>query len=281
MQTKLNEEFDKIFINTSSLLLFISSIEEIIKYLEKLKLFLKDYLFISSNKRKLRKIEREQLNKTYDQLDYFVNNTVLSKINYLVDLINFTNLQSFKKEMLTKLIEKWSDQEFKPIIASYKKLLSFLNYIISFKGDTFSTIKKLFPSFAHNWSEVFDFATKKVTIVKDILDEDNRTLSELTKIINDKKTNNKILDRLKKISLVYDKISLNKLSPLLDFEDIEIMKLWLYIYSKDVPNRIERDEVIFDLQFEGEFVSEDMTTAIDDLLKQFSEWERKGKGKKK
>ena len=89
------------------------------------------------------------------------------------------------------------------------------------------------------------------------------------------------LERLKKVSSVYNKINLNKLSPLLDFEDKEVLKLWLYAYSKDVPNRIEGEEVIFDLQLEGALVSEDMTTAIDDLLKQFNEWERTGKGKKK
>ncbi|UJG44068.1 MAG: right-handed parallel beta-helix repeat-containing protein [Candidatus Heimdallarchaeum endolithica] len=279
MQTKLNEEFDKIFTNFSSLLLFISSIEEITQYLEKIRLFLREYLFICSNKRRLKNIEREQLNKAYYQLEYFINTTLHYKIKYLIDLINLRNLQSFKIEMLSNLIHNWFNQEFKPLIVSYQKLLTFLNHIISFKEDT-SIIKKLFPSFRSKWSKVFDFAIKKVKIVRALLEEDNKTLSELSKIIRDKKNNNRKLERLKKISLVYDKISLNKLSPLLDFDSIEVMKLWLYVYSKDVPNKIERDEIIFGFQFGETLVTEDMTTAIDDLLKQFSEWERTGKGKK-
>jgi len=128
---------------------------------------------------------------------------------------------------------------------------------------------------------VEDLAKERSSVVKELLEQNKQSFSELANIINDSKNNNMRIERLKKISSVYNKISLTKLSPLLGFENIEVLRLWLYAYSKDVPNRIEGEEVIFDLQLKGVLVTEDMTTAIDDLLKQFSEWERTGKGKKK
>ncbi|UJG45016.1 MAG: right-handed parallel beta-helix repeat-containing protein [Candidatus Heimdallarchaeum endolithica] len=278
LQSELDEKYKEYLANISLLIVLVSSVQEVRNYLEKLGILLENLSFVRSNIKKLKTNEQAQFNEIYEEIFSFISTTLHDKIVSLIEVINSTNLEEYTKEVLAKLISDWSDKEFKPLIISYEEILSILNYIVAFIEH------KTFTKFASSeplWSDIKDLATEKLSIVQKLMEKNEQLLAELTKIINDAENNNMKLERLKKVSSVYNKISLTKLSPLLNFEDLEIMKLWLYAYSKDVPNRIEGEEVIFDLQFEGEFVAEDMTTAIDDLLQQFSEWERTGKGKKK
>ncbi|UJG44060.1 MAG: right-handed parallel beta-helix repeat-containing protein [Candidatus Heimdallarchaeum endolithica] len=280
LKPKLIEFYEETFAGISSLIIFVSSVNEIRSFFEKLKIFLEDLLFIQINARRIVKNKKEQFNKLYNEIITFVNTELQTEVISLVDLINPANLEEYTKKVSTKLIHNWSEKKFKHLIISYEKLISFLDLVIVFREETLAPFDNQISS-EPLWSKVNDLASEKLAIFQEVLKNYNNIFSELAEIIKVNKHNNMLLDRLKKISSVYNKISLNKLSPLLGFQDKEVMKLWLYAYSKDVPNRIEGEEVIFDLQFEGVLVSEDMTTAIDDLLKQFSEWERTGKGKKK
>ncbi|MHA1401669.1 MAG: right-handed parallel beta-helix repeat-containing protein [Candidatus Heimdallarchaeaceae archaeon] len=280
-QTELNDQYEEVFANISSLLKLISSVDKIKNYLEKQKVLLATLLFIRSNVKRLTINEKEQFNKEYEETISFICTTLHDGMVSLIDLINLTNLQDYTKEVSTNLIHNWSKKEFKPLIVSYEEILSFLNYIIVFRDETLTPLNALVHPSEPLWSKVYDLATERLVIVQEILEQNSEIFSELTTIVSDSETNNKRLERLEKISSVYNKISLTKLSPLLDFDNIEVMKLWLQAYSADIPNQIEGNEVIFNFQVEGALVTEDMTTAIDDLLKQFSDWERTGKGKKK
>jgi len=281
LQSEIDEKYKDVFTNISSLVSFVSSAEEVRNYLEKLSYFFKNLILVRSNSKRLKTNEQEQFKKIYEEMSSFISSTLHDKVVSLIEFINYTNLLDYTKEMLTSIVNNWSDKEFKPLIISYEELLSTLNFIVAFINENHRTFTKLIPSSDSLWSDIKDLATEKLTFVQELLAQNEQLLAELAKIINDSGNDNMRLERLKKVSSVYNKISLTKLSPLLDFEDKEVLKLWLYAYSKDVPNKIEGEEVIFDLQLEGEFIAEDMTTAIDDLLNQFSEWERMGKGKKK
>jgi len=280
LQSVLDEKYKEFLTNISSLLILVSSIEKLKNYLEKLGHFLEYLLFVRKNIKRLRNSERAQVNKIFEETIDFLN-VLQDKLISLLEFVDLTNLEEYTKEVMTNLLNNWSDKEFQPLIVSYEELLFLLNYFLIFREESLRPFNNFISLSEPLWSEIKDLATEKLTIVQDLLEQNKQLLSELAKIINDSENNTMRLERLKKVSSVYNKINLNKLTPLLDFEDKEVLKLWLYAYSKDVPNRIEGQEVIFDLQFDGEFVSEDMTTAIDDLLQQFSEWERTGKGKKK
>jgi len=281
LKPKLNELYKETFADISSLIIFASSVNEIRNYFEKLKIFLADLLFIQVNNRRLSKNEKERFNKIYEETISFIDTKLQEEMISLVNLINLVNLEKYTKEVSTELIHNWSDKEFKPLIISYEKLISFLELVIAFGEETLTPFNNLISSSDPLWSKVVYLASEKLAIFQDFLRKYNNIFSELANIINDSENDNMRIERLKKISSVYKKISLTKLSPLLGLEDKQVLRLWLYAYSKDVPNRIEGEEVIFDLQLKGVLVTEDMTTAIDDLLKQFSEWERTGKGKKK
>ncbi|UJG41275.1 MAG: thrombospondin type 3 repeat-containing protein [Candidatus Heimdallarchaeum aukensis] len=278
LQSELDGKYKETFTEISSLISFVSSAEEIKDYFEKLGNLLEKLIFVHSNSKRLKTNKQEQFNKIFEKITSFISSSLHDKVVSLIEFIDYKNLFDYTKEMLTNIVYNWSDKEFKPLIISYEEILSTLNYIVAFIDH------KAFTKFASSdsfWSDIKDLATEKLVIVQELLEQNEQLLGELAKIFNDSENNNMRLERLKKVSSVYNKISLTKLSPLLDFEDKEVLKLWLYAYSKDLPNQIEGEEVMFDIQLEGEFVAEDMTEAIDDLLKQFSEWERTGKGKKK
>ena len=69
----------------------------------------------------------------------------------------------------------------------------------------------------------------------------------------------------------YNKIKLEKMAELLDFEDPLELERWILTLPDDYPMKIEEDSVIFE---------EQMVDQIDSLLGKFEEWETEGRGKK-
>jgi len=276
----ISKEFKVIFTNISTIFDLTSSIDRINQFTISLSDLTKNLNLINSSKEILRKSEIDiyegvlHSTKTFFEDKY--KNTILETIN----LITIENLDTFTNDLLSGLAHNWSEKGFIPVSFSYDKLVSFLSNARESGKYIDPLIESRTGSAYTVGSSIVSLAENKSVLVQDYSKKTKTIVDELTPIFNNPEINDQKLDRLSKIKETYSKIEITKLKPLVEFEDKGALKAWLSIYSLEYPHRIEGDEIIFEARVEGVKMKDDMTTAIDELLSEFSNWEETGKGKK-
>ncbi len=279
--TLLMKEFKDIFTNISTIFDLTSSIDRINQFTISLSDLTRDLMLIYSKKRSFSKDKISTYESVLKSTRTFLEDKFRCTILDTINLITAENLDAFTNDLISGLAHNWSEKGFKPVLFSYVQLLSFLSNAKEL-GNNISASREILAELPSTFSSsITSLVEDKITIVHETSKNTEKVIEELTPIISNSTINNQKLDRLAKIRDTYSRITTSRLKPLVEFETEKSLKAWLNIYSLEYPHRIEGDEIIFEARVEGAELREDMTTAIDDLLEQFSNWEETGTGKKK
>ncbi|MBD3191783.1 MAG: hypothetical protein GF308_14145 [Candidatus Heimdallarchaeota archaeon] len=136
--------------------------------------------------------------------------------------------------------------------------------------EQLAAMRELDP--AHSFLDSFEqaLAAKKQKLVQQA--EEERRVAAAAALRQERE------ETLRKLIKKVDRIAVDELAQLLQFQDSLEVKRWIIDLPDAVPLKIDKDDVIISQELRLD--SSKTEQAIDELLQSFEEFERKGKGKR-
>ncbi|UJG41078.1 MAG: hypothetical protein K9W45_01130 [Candidatus Heimdallarchaeum aukensis] len=222
---------------------------------------------------------------------------IKKRINNLLDKFRDFLLQELEKVDFTKKFSIIKNEIEKVVVENLRnfdekellKPFNILNTLATIKNEIDRTKEFIdeftFSKLTSYWGNLSNQITNIIVEIERQKEETERIIQETKEIMENEKLNQERLEILNKVVSIYTQISLSKLSSLLKLPSISALTYWLSTQNLDIDYIIVDDEIIFEKQ-KGEKNENDVdydnevTNAIDSLLKQFDEWAKKDEGKK-
>ena len=256
--------------------IFLQSYEEFSRELIRILLSFANYYM--SKEDLFEKTEWLQLKRRINSLlDSFRDLTIKELGNLDVN----KEVEQIKLQIRDKSFEDIKELENLVDLSKLDNISNILNKISGYISSTKGFIDEFtFSKLVSYWTNLEKLINSKIQEIKESKQEILKLIDETKELYLNKQQNEQRLETLKKIVSVYNEIEIDKLVFLLKLNSSDALLFWLKKQNLDFQYFVKDDKIIFEKKTITE-EQDEISQAIDSLLKRFDEWGKTDQNKKK